>query len=329
MTRYLTKRLLAGAVVLLLIAAITFVAFFVLPADPAVQACGKACTPERIQLLHHQMGLDKPVLRQFVDYLGGIFTGRTYGTGPKAAHCPVPCLGFSYRNNLPVWKLLVNRFPVTFSIAIGAAVLWLLMGVSVGVFSALRRGSGWDRGAMMVALAGVSLPMYVAALAVLYVLVVKLGVLPRPEYVPFASSPLRWGENLLLPWFTLAFLNAAVYARLTRAGMVDTMGENFIRTARAKGLPERTVVVKHGLRAGLTPIVTIFGLDLGGLLGGAVLTERVFGMPGLGQLTIDAIGTADQPVVLGVVLLSAALIVVANIVVDILYAVLDPRVRYA
>jgi peptide/nickel transport system permease protein len=329
MTRYLVKRLLAGAVILLLIAAITFVIFLVLPSDPAIQACGKACTPDRIEVLHHQMGLDQPLARQFGDYVGGIFTGRSYGTGQEAVRCPFPCLGFSFRNNLPVWDLLVDRFPVTFSIAIGAALLWLVIGVAVGVISALRRGSVWDRGAMLVALAGVSLPVYFTALASLYVLVVKLQLLPRPEYVAFARSPAGWAENLLLPWFTLAFLNAAVYARLTRAGMLDTMGENFIRTARAKGLPERTVVVKHGLRAGLSPIVTIFGLDLGALLGGALITEKVYGMPGIGQLAVNAIGTADQPVVLGVVLLAAAAIVVANIVVDVLYAVLDPRVRYA
>lgn len=328
MIRYIIRRLMAAAAILFLIIAITFVIFRVLPANPAVLTCGRACTPERIDEISHLLGLDKSLPRQFLDYLTGIFTGRTYGTGPGTIQCPFPCLGFSFQNNLPVWDLLMDRLPVSASIAIGAAALWLLVGVGAGVISALRKGSIWDRGAMVIALSGVSLPIYFTAMVMLYILYVKLQVLPFPSFVSPFENPLRWVTGMIMPWVTLAFLFAAMYARLTRAGMLDTMAENYIRTARAKGLAERTVVVKHGMRSALTPVVTIFGMDLGQLLGGALITETVFGMPGIGQLAYQAITKSNQPVILGVVLFAAFFIVLANLLVDILYAVLDPRVRY-
>ena len=223
---------------------------------------------------------------------------------------------------------LLDRLPVTLSLAAGAAVLWLVGGVSVGVLSALRRGSVFDRAAMGVALAGVSLPIFFTGLLSLAIFSYWLGITaPGGSFTPFEENPLLWAYDLLLPWITLAFLYAAGYARLTRAGMLDTMGEDYIRTARAKGLPERTVVVKHGLRSALTPILTIFGLDLGLLLGGAILTESTYSLPGIGKYSVDAIVSNDLPKVLGVVLLGSIFIVLANLVVDLLYAVIDPRVR--
>jgi peptide/nickel transport system permease protein len=211
---------------------------------------------------------------------------------------------------------------------VGAAVLWLVGGVSVGVLSALRRGSVFDRAAMGVALAGVSLPIFFTGLLCLSIFSYTLGITaPGGSYTPFEVNPFKWAYDLFLPWVTLAFLYAAGYARLTRAGMLDTMGEDFIRTARAKGLPERTVIVKHGLRSALTPILTIFGLDLGLLLGGAILTESTYSLPGIGKYSVDAIVNNDLPKVLGVVLLGSIFIVLANLVVDLLYAVIDPRVR--
>ncbi|MQA86459.1 MAG: ABC transporter permease subunit [Streptosporangiales bacterium] len=328
MIRYIVRRLIAVAGILLVICGITFVIFYVLPADPATLACGRACTPERIAEIQHQLGLDRPIYQQFFDYVVGIFAGRTFGTGEAAVQCPFPCLGFSYQNNLPVWSLLMDRLPVSASIAIGAAALWLLVGLGAGVISALRKGSLWDRGAMVVALSGVSLPVYFTALVLLYVFYIRLELIPYPEFVNPFTDPAGWISAMILPWITLAFLFSAMYARLTRAGMLDTMAENYVRTARAKGLPERTVVVKHGMRAALTPVITIFGIDLGQLLGGALITETVFGMPGVGQLAYQAIGTIDQPVIMGVTLFAAFFIVFANLIVDILYAVLDPRVRY-
>ncbi len=217
---------------------------------------------------------------------------------------------------------------MTLSLAIGAAVIWLVSGVSIGVLSALKRGSIFDRTAMGVALAGVSLPIFFTGLILLELFVYRWGLLPAPTFVPFTQNPFQWAQNLILPWITLAFLYAALYARLTRAGMLETMSEDYIRTARAKGLQERTVIVKHGLRAALTPIITIFGMDLGALLGGAVLTETTFSLHGLGQFTILAIDNQDLPEILGVTLLAAFFIVIANLVVDILYAVVDPRVRH-
>jgi peptide/nickel transport system permease protein len=214
------------------------------------------------------------------------------------------------------------------SLAAGAAVIWVVAGVSTGVLSALRRGSVFDRAAMGVALAGVSLPIFFTGLLALAVFSYGLGITaPGGSYTPIEQNPLLWAYDLVLPWITLAFLYAAGYAWLTRAGMLDTMGEDFIRTARAKGLPERTVVLKHGLRSTLTPIVTIFGLDLGLLLGGAILTESTFSLPGIGKYSVDAVVQNDLPKVLGVLLLGSLFIILANLVVDLLYAVVDPRVR--
>lgn len=329
MIQFIIRRLIGVVAILTVICAVTFVIFRVLPADPAVLTCGRACTPERIEEIRHLLGLDKPIYQQFYDYVVGIFAGRTYGTGELAQRCDFPCLGFSFQNNLPVWDLIMDRLPVSASIAGGAAALWLIIGIGAGVISALRKGSLWDRAAMVMALSGVSLPVYFTALMLLYIFYFTLEAVPFPSYVPPYENPFAWVTGMILPWITLAFLFSALYARLTRAGMLDTMAENYVRTARAKGLPEQTVVVKHGMRAALTPIVTIFGIDLGQLLSGALITETVFGMPGVGQMAWQAIGRVDQPVILGVVLFTAFFIVFANLIVDILYAVLDPRVRYA
>jgi len=223
---------------------------------------------------------------------------------------------------------MVSDIPVTLSLAIGAAVIWLVSGVSIGVLSALKRGTVFDRAAMGVALAGVSLPIFFTGLVLLELFVYRWNLLPAPTFVPFTQNPFQWAQNLILPWITLAFLYAALYARLTRAGMLETMNEDYIRTARAKGLPERTVISKHGLRAALTPVVTIFGMDLGLLLGGAVITEYTFGLHGLGLFTIEAVQSQDLPEILGVTLLAAFFIVIANLFVDVLYAYIDPRVRH-
>ncbi len=216
------------------------------------------------------------------------------------------------------------------SLAAGAALLWLLGGISTGVVSALKRGSVIDRAAMTAALAGVSLPIFFTGLLSLSIFSYGLGwTAPGGSYTPLQENPLMWAYDLLLPWITLAFLYAAAYARLTRAGMLETMNEDYIRTARAKGLREHDVVVRHGLRAALTPIVTIFGLDLGLLLGGAILTETTFSLPGIGQYAVQAVANNDLPKVLGVTILGALFIVIANLVVDLVYAVVDPRVRTA
>ncbi|WP_426362230.1 ABC transporter permease [Streptomyces sp. E-08] len=328
MILYLGRRLLGVAGVLLAIAAVTFTIFYVLPSDPAAAACGKACSDERLDAIRAHMGLDAPLWRQFADFVSGIFTGRTMGTGPYALRCDFPCLGYSYENSESVWDLLVDRLPVSASLAVGAAVLWLVLGLSAGVTAALRKDTLTDRVLMVGAVAAASLPVYFTSVLLIYGLIRLTGLLPYPQYVPFTSDPLSWASNLLLPWLALAVLYAAMYARQSRGSMIESMAEPYIRTARAKGLPRRTVVVKHGLRAGMTPVLTLFGMDLGGLLAGAVITESLFGLPGVGRLFYGALSTGDQPVILGVTLLAATFIVVANLAVDLLYAVVDPRVRY-
>ncbi|MFD7029488.1 ABC transporter permease [Streptomyces sp. NPDC059917] len=328
MILYLLRRLLALAGVLLAIAAVTFVIFYVLPSDPAAAACGKTCSVERIAAVREYLGLDQPLWRQFLDFLTGIFTGRSQGTGPYAVTCDFPCLGYSYENSLPVWDLLMDRLPVSASLAVGAAALWLVLGLGAGVTAALRKDTATDKALMVGAVAAASLPVYFTSVMLIYGVIRVADLLPYPSYQPFTDDPLGWATNLLLPWTALALLYAAMYARQSRGSMIEAMAEPYIRTARAKGMPERTVVVKHGLRSAMTPILTIFGMDLGGLLAGAVITESIFGLPGIGRLFYGALVSSDQPVVLGVTLLAAFFIVVANLVVDLLYAVIDPRVRY-
>ncbi|MEU2238637.1 MULTISPECIES: ABC transporter permease [Streptomyces] len=328
MILYLGRRLLGVLGVLIAIAAVTFTIFYVLPSDPAAMACGKACSTERLEAIRANMGLDAPLWRQFTDFVTGIFTGRTMGTGQYALQCDFPCLGYSYENSQSVWDLLVDRLPVSASLAVGAAAIWLVLGLSAGVTAALHKDTLTDRALMVGAVAAASLPVYFTSVLLIFGLIRVTGLLPYPQYVAFGDDPLSWATNLLLPWLALAILYAAMYARQSRSAMIESMAEPYIRTARAKGLPRRTVVVKHGLRAGMTPILTIFGMDLGALLAGAVITESIFGLPGIGRLFYGALSTGDQPVILGVTLLAATFIVVANLAVDLLYAVVDPRVRY-
>jgi peptide/nickel transport system permease protein len=331
---FLIRRLITTVFLLVVVSMITFGIFFLIPRlagqnsyELAAQYVGRNPTRSTILQMEAKLGLNEPVVVQYWQFLKGIVFGAHYNDGPSQTYCPPPCFGYSFRNQQPVWPQLVAAIPVTASLAFGAAVLWLVGGVAVGVISALKRGSLFDRLSMGVALAGVSLPIFFTGLISLELFSYKWALFPNVQWVPLTQNPLLWARNLVLPWVTLAFLYAALYARLTRAGMLETMGEDFIRTARAKGLPERSVVLRHGLRAALTPILTIFGMDLGLLLGGAVLTESTFSLPGLGQFTILAIQNQDLPEIMGVVMLAAFFIVLANMVVDILYAVVDPRVR--
>jgi peptide/nickel transport system permease protein len=333
--RYIVRRLFAAVILLFVVSLVTFAIFFLVPRlagasseDLASRYVGRTAGAEQIKLMADKLGFNDPLYVQYGRFVKGIFVGADYNTGPTTVHCPAPCFGYSFITQNPVWPDLIDRLKVTISLALGAAVIWLLAGVATGVLSALRRGSVFDRAAMGVALAGVSLPIFFTGLLSLSLFAYKLNLFPPGgSYTPITQNPAAWAYDLVLPWITLAFLNAAGYARLTRAGMLETMAEDYVRTARAKGLPERTVVVKHGLRAALTPILTIFGLDLGLLLGGAVLTESTYSLPGIGKYAIDAIINNDLPKVLGVVMVGAFFIIIANLVVDVLYAVVDPRVR--
>ena len=335
MVSYIIRRLIAAVGLVIVISMITFAIFYLMPrlagASPetlAARYVGRAATQGTVEQTAQRLGFYDPVPVQYWHWVKGVVGGTTVDIGSSVEKCPAPCLGYSFRNKDPVLPEILNRFPVSFSLAIGAAVMWLVAGVSIGVLSALRKGSFFDRAAMTVALAGVSMPIFWTGLLALSFFSYKLGwTPPGGTYTPFTDNPLKWAYALLLPWISLALLFSAQYARLTRAGMLETMSEDYIRTARAKGLKERQVVVKHGLRAALTPIVTIFGLDFGLLIGSAVLTETVFGLPGLGQLAIDGTKSNDLPQVLGVVLLIAVFVAISNLVVDLLYAVIDPRVR--
>jgi peptide/nickel transport system permease protein len=325
--RFVAGRAAGMLLVLLIVSALTYAVFVILPADPAQLSCGRPCTPERLAAARGFMGLDRSVWAQYADFLRGIVAGRSYGSGPAAIRCAAPCLGYSFRLNESVTQLIVARAPVTFSIAIGAAVLWLAAGVAAGVVAAVRRGTAVDRAVMLGAVTGVSAPSYLVGLLAILLFGFTLDMVPVSGYVPFTQSPVEWAWHLVLPWAVLALLSAAVYARLTRALMLEVMGTDFVRTARAKGLKEIRVITRHALRNVMIPVITLFGMDLGSLLGGAVITEKVFSMVGLGALLLDAVGNVDLPVVVGVTLFSAALILVANFVVDLVYGVLDPRVR--
>lgn len=335
MMRYIFRRLIGMVVILWLVSLITFFIFFMVPkvlgSNPAVLYAGRSPSAEVVAAVTKKLGLDRPLMVQYGLFVKGIFFGRDFNAGPDISHCPAPCLGYSFKDGVPVFEEIKSDLPVTASEAIGAAVLWLIGGLAIGILSALRKGTVFDRAAMAVALAGVSLPIYFTGLVALSIFSYGpswIRWLPNVHYVGITDNPIQWARNLLLIWVALAFLYAALYARLTRATMLETLGEDYVRTARAKGLPERTVIGRHALRSTLTPIITIFGLDLGALLGGAVLTEQTFGFPGLGKLALVAISNQDLPVVLGVTIFAAFFIVLANLIVDILYAVVDPRVRY-
>ncbi len=320
MTRYIIRRLLYVVLVVFAVTLVAFTIFFVMPStDPAVAFAGRNPTPELIAEVEEQLGLDKPVPVQYLLYVKRLVLGDEYGW---------PGLGLSYNTRSPVIDEITKRLSITLQIAIGGAILWLLIGIPIGVISALRRRTLADRAAMGFALIGVSTPVFLLGLISLYVFWEKLGWLPGTGYVPFSESPWEWFLHMILPWSVLALLFAAIYARVVRGNMIDTMGEDFIRTARAKGASENRVVTRHGLRAGITPVVTLLGIDLALLVGNTVVTETVFNMPGLGNYILISTDSGDLPAVLAVVVLASFAVALLSLVSDIIYAYLDPRVRY-
>ena len=320
MIAYVLRRLAWIVALLFLVSAITFAIFYLLPsADPAQLRAGRQPTPELVERIRHQLGLDRPWYEQYWRY-----------TRDLVLHFD---LGRSYQTNLPVRKQILDRLPATVSLTLGAAVVWLAVGVAVGTVAAVRRHTLLDRLAMGAALVAISAPVYWLGLVALYLFAEDIGRFPLFEgagsYAPLTQDPAQWLGSLLLPWLVLAASFAAFYARLVRANLAEVMSEDYIRTARAKGLRERRVVVRHGLRSALTPVVTAAGLDIGILLGGVILVETVFSVPGVGLLAYESILDADLPMIQGTVLLGAFFVVLANLVVDVAYAFVDPRVRYA
>ncbi len=320
MATYIVRRILWGILLVILVCALTFVFFNVFPSgDPAILRAGRNGSPATIAAIRHELGLDKPVYTQFFVYMKNILLHFNFG--------------FSFYSGAPVLGLIKDRLPATLSLTVGAAVVWLLMGIPVGIASAIRRGSILDRTSMGIALVFVSMPVFWLGLIVLFLFSKDIGqfhvFLGANQYTGLTNDPVHWFASLLLPWFVLAATSAAIYSRVLRGSLIEAMGEDYIRTARAKGLRERRVIWRHGVRSAITPVLTIFGLDVGALLGGAVITETVFSIPGIGRLNYDSILHSDFPIVQGTVILAAMFIVMANIIVDITYAYLDPRVRYS
>jgi peptide/nickel transport system permease protein len=319
--RYIIRRLLWVVVLLFLVSLITFVIFYSLPsADPAQLRAGRQPNPQLVEQIRHNLGLDRPLIVQYWDYMKRLVLHFDFG--------------YSYQNNISVRQQIFDRLPATISLTVGAAVLWLISGIGVGIVSAVRRRSLLDRVSMGAALVAISAPVYWLGLVSLYLFSSDIGKFKVPffkgagSYVPFSQDPSIWFQSLFLPWLVLAAAFAALYARLLRANLIEVMSEDYIRTARAKGLRERRVVLRHGVRSAITPIVTAAGLDIGILLGGAILTESVFNIPGIGRLAFDSIQNSDLPMIQGTVLMGAFFIILANLVVDVVYAFLDPRVRY-
>jgi peptide/nickel transport system permease protein len=317
MARFLARRLALGLVVMWAVATVVFIMYFVAPHDVARLIAGRQASPETVAAVSRDLGLNRPLVAQYGSFVVRLLHGD---------------LGYSYTNSEPVTSLIAEALPVTFSLALGGAVLWLLIGVSSGTVAARRRRSVVDRTTTGLALLFYSMPTFLLGELLLLGLFYELHLIgidffPGGGYVPFTQDPAQWAQHLILPWLTIALVSAATYSRLTRASMLDVLGEDYIRTARAKGLSRSRVTVRHALRAALTPIVTQFGLDVGALLGGVVVTETVFGLPGLGQLLVTSINHQDLPTTIGLVLLAAAFVVAANIVVDVLYIFLDPRAR--
>jgi peptide/nickel transport system permease protein len=319
MIRYIVRRLLWVVLLLFLVSLLTFVIFYLLPsADPAVLRAGRQPSPELIAAIRKKFGLDQPFYVQYYKYMKALILHFDFG--------------YSYQNNISVRTQIFQRLPATISLTIGAAVIWLVVGIAIGTISAIRPRSRFDRATMGGALVAISAPVFWLGLLALYLFASDIGKFPifpgQGSYVPLSQDPWKWFTSLIMPWIVLAASFAAIYARLLRANLIETMSEDYIRTARAKGLSERRVVVRHGLRAAITPIVTAAGLDIGTLLGGVIIVETVFNIPGIGRLAYDSIENADLPMIQGTVLLGAFFILIMNLIVDILYAFIDPRVRY-
>ena len=320
MGRYIIRRLLWVIVLLIVVSAVTFIIFYARPsADPAVLRAGRSPNPALIASIRHNLGLDKPIYVQYWRYMKGVVLHFNFG--------------YSYQFSQPVRTMIFQRLPATISLTVGAVVVWLLIGLPIGILSAVRSRSVMDRTAMGGALLAISAPSYCLGLVALFLFANDIGVVKifdgAGTYTGLTADPGRWFGSMLLPWLVLAAAFAAFYSRLLRANLIEVMSEDYIRTARAKGLSERRVIFHHGVRSAITPIVTVLGLDIGGLLGGAILIETVFNIPGVGRLAYQGIENADLPVIQGTVLFGAFFIVFANLIVDIVYAFLDPRVRYS
>jgi len=316
MIRLLIRRLVSGIIVLWIISVAVFTLFFIAPHNVARAIAGRQATPQTVADVAARLGLNRPILDQYGSFVWNLLHGN---------------LGYSYYNSEAVTSLIDSRIGVTISLTLGGAVLLLLIGISTGVLAATHPRSLIDKGATSFAVFFYSMPTFLLGLILLYFLFFQLHLagipwFPGSGYVSIFTNQAGWAQHMILPWIAVALTTAATYTRLTRAGMLEVLGEDYIRTARAKGISERRVTYRHALRAALISVVTQLGIDIAVLLGGAVVTENIFGLPGLGQLAVQSVTQQDLPVIIGIVMLAAAFVVVCNFAVDMLYAVLDPRV---
>ena len=329
MVIFALRRLGISVFTLLVVSFAVYVIFAILPFDPAALTCGQKCNDIVVEANRIRLGYDKPLLVQYWLFLSGILFGRSYGVGQAAFVCPAPSLGYSFNENACVTDLLKDTLPITVTLALGALILWLIVGVTLGVIAAKFRGRAPDTASSVFVLLGTSLPTFVTGLVLLIWVSIKWKLVPLTltGYVSFLDNPVGALKYFILPWVTLAIAYAALYTRFTRASVLETMSEDYVRTARAKGLDERTILFKHTLRAVLAPITTLAGLDFAGLIGGAIITETIFNLPGLGRLTLRSVNEFDLSVVVATTILAAGVVIVMNLIVDMFYAVLDPRVR--
>jgi peptide/nickel transport system permease protein len=314
---------------ILVVSAVVFMIFAILPFDPAALTCGQRCNEQIIEANRIRLGLDKPLYEQYFLFISGIFLGRTYGSGSAAFSCPAPSFGYSFNENACVTDMITEALPITINLAIGALILWLTVGIGLGIVAAKFKNRWPDTGSSVFVLLGTSLPTFVTGLALLIWVTIKWKIVPLSltGYTSLIDNPYKYFQYFILPWITLAIAYAALYTRFTRAALLETLGEDYIRTARAKGVGEQKVFFKHTLRAVLAPLITMASLDFAGLIGGAIITETIFNLPGLGRLTLRSVYEFDLSVVLATTILAATVVIVMNLIVDMLYAVLDPRVR--
>ncbi|MFF9153440.1 ABC transporter permease [Streptomyces sp. NPDC014846] len=326
---FLLRRAVGAVITLLAVSVIVYVVFYATPGNVAQITCGPRCSPEQVQQVARQLHLGDPLYLRYWHFLEGLLVGRDFSTGTSVEHCTAPCLGQSYQTGRQVLDVILTKLPVSLSLVLGAMVLWLVLGVGTGVLSAWRRGRLSERVLTAITLAGTATPVFVIGLVLMIVVCGELRLLPFPQYVNLTDDPEQWAWNLLLPWLSLALIEAAAFARLTRAAMLETLAEDHIRTFRAYGVGERAVVGRHALRGALAPVIALNANNVGSAVGGAVLTETLFGLPGIGQELVHAVKVVDLPVVVGMVLVIAFFVVLANAVADVLYAVADRRVVLA
>ncbi|MGW2782133.1 ABC transporter permease [Streptomyces populi] len=323
---FVLRRTLGTVITLFAISVIVYVVFYATPGNVAQITCGPRCSPAQVHQVAEQLRLGDPLYVRYGHFLQGLLAGQDYSTGTSVQHCPAPCLGLSYQTDQQVMRLILTKLPVSLSLVFGAMAVWLVLGVGTGVLSAWRRGRLSERVLTGLTLAGQATPVFVIGLILMIVVCGQLELLPFPQYVNLSDDPEQWAWNLVLPWLSLALVEAAAFARLTRASMLETLAEDHIRTFRAYGVGERSVIGRHAVRGALAPIIALNANTFGSAVGGAVLTETLFGLPGIGQELVHAVNVVDLPVVVGMVLVIGFFVVIANAVADVLYAVADRRV---